>query len=457
MYRRATNAARQANDMALSRLARSRRASRDGSNLGLTASDGVGAVGSRNGDEMDNRLFDDWAKRVATGTSRRGAIKGLIGGALGIALGSAASSASAQSGATPVASCVSDSDCGNDTICCDNQCQAIVCCDSDPNDTHCGPNEFCDGGVCFAKQGSCAADSDCDPCYNCVSGSCEWQCGTGLGATCDGSSGTHGTCRFDCRACEGDACCTDGQSCNRDTGACYTPETCGSASDCDACSACTNGVCVTSCGPCQRCDSSSGACVHDCRARDNCCASDHTCDQSNGTCQPDQSQYGTLVIKKVDKQGAALPGACFDLINNQTGAVLTSQPHCDGGFGDNGADDGTVIFSNNVRGIFRVRETIAPTGYTAAADQVTPNIDAGQTVTITFVDDPIPGQPTATEAASGGEAAGEGTSGGTVALPNTGVGERDGGGFWLAGGAALLGGAAALVGGLRLRKPRPDA
>jgi uncharacterized surface anchored protein len=97
-------------------------------------------------------------------------------------------------------------------------------------------------------------------------------------------------------------------------------------------------------------------------------------------------EYGTLVIRKVDADGNLLTGACFELLNPVSGEPVTSEPHCDGGFGDmdGGANNGEVVFENNVRGSFILREAVAPDGYTAAAD-IEVTIDAQETVTVDIV------------------------------------------------------------------------
>ncbi|HET8523197.1 MAG TPA: hypothetical protein VFL82_08185, partial [Thermomicrobiales bacterium] len=84
---------------------------------------------------------------------------------------------------------------------------------------------------------------------------------------------------------------------------------------------------------------------------------------------------------------------------------------------------GSVPYLNNVRGTFLVRETQAPSGYTAAADQ-TVTINAGETVTITFVDSPIESGGT-TEQPTPTPSTGEGATpetGGVTTLPVTGTG-----------------------------------
>jgi hypothetical protein len=141
-------------------------------------------------------------------------------------------------------------------------------------------------------------------------------------------------------------------------------------------------------------------------------------------------QYGRLVIRKTDPSGNLLTGACFTLHNPSTGATITSVPHCDGDRNDaDGAADGTVTFGS-VRGRFTVHEATAPGGYAAAADQTTSVIDPGQTVTITFVDQPLSSNPTPTptETPSNGTPSNGTPSNGTpaggdvTALPVTGIG-----------------------------------
>ncbi|HET8522252.1 MAG TPA: SpaA isopeptide-forming pilin-related protein, partial [Thermomicrobiales bacterium] len=100
-------------------------------------------------------------------------------------------------------------------------------------------------------------------------------------------------------------------------------------------------------------------------------------------------QYGSLIIKKVDENGNPLPGACFALFASTGDQSQPITSKCDGSNTDtDGENNGSVPYLNNVRGTFLVRETQAPSGYTAAADQ-TVTINAGETVIITFVDSPI--------------------------------------------------------------------
>jgi hypothetical protein len=345
---------------------------------------------------MERQQFDELARRFATGASRRQLLKVMIGGAIGITFCPAVHSAKAED-ATPIASCTADDECGEGGICCGEICLQTECCSNDSEDTHCGAELICTDGICHGAP-QCSLDTDCDPCNACMSGVCTWQCGMTCGSTCDTSSGEHGTCRFDCRAGEGDACCD----------------------------------------------------------------SDHMCDRKTGACESKQEQPGSLVILSVNDQGNPLPGACFDLLDVQSGEVITSQPHCDGAFGDFGPKDGAVVFANDVRGRFLVRETIAPDGYTPGPDQTTPIIGSGETVTITFVNTPISVPSTVTPSpettpvtpgtdapnASGGNVAAP-----SVALPNTGAKvEDDSRGSWVMTGAALIGGTAALLGGKKIRK-----
>jgi Prealbumin-like fold domain len=342
---------------------------------------------------MEHHEFDDLSKRFANNPSRRALLKAIIGGAIGVRFGAAIHSAAAED-ATPIAGCSVDDDCGEAGICCSEICQQVECCAGDAEDTRCGDGQACTAGFCEAPP-QCSVDTDCDPCNACMSGVCTWLCGETCGATCDATAGEHGTCRFDCRAGDGNACCDVGLICDRQTGACGTRE----------------------------------------------------------------EVLGTLVILNVDDKGNALIGACFDLVSVQTGEVLTLQPHCDGGFADNVAD-GMVTFAHSVRGTLVVRESSAPAGFLPGADQVTPAIGAGETVTVTFVNTPISSPPQPTSAPEPPAASGGGTTtttastaSTTTTLPNTGGDDvSDSHRSWWLSGTALIGGAAALLGGKRIHK-----
>jgi hypothetical protein len=358
-------------------------------------------------------------------------------------------------GGTCVDDCGPCDVCNLDTGSCDFDCNkdAGSCCNTD---------ETCnaDTGVCEQTVVACTNDADCEPCQSCTDGACLPRCSEC--ESCDTSTDEAGVCFHDCRIL-GTACaCGAGQICNEETGACESTAECAVDTDCDPCYACMSGVCTWLCGTaCAACDETSGdhgTCLFDCRAGEGnaCCDTAHgqVCNQQTGQCELDQSQFGTLVIKKVDDQGNPLTGACFDLLNAQTGEVLTSQPHCDGGFGDfDGTSNGTVVFQGNVRGSFGVRESVVPDGYVGAADQTTPQIEAGQTVEITFVNTPIG---TGGNETGGNETGGDETGGAeetaATTLPTTGSGQpgRDGT-AWLTG-VAFIGAAAALLGGKKLRE-----
>jgi hypothetical protein len=373
-------------------------------------------------------------------------------------------------------------DCFQDAAAC---CDAGQVCDEETGlclsveceaDTDCGPCETCNGGscesqcvggdVCNEDTGECEAppaacgdDTDCDPCQSCTNGACAATCSEC--ESCDTSTDAAGVCVHDCRIAGAACACDDGEVCNENTGTCETAAECAVDTDCDPCNACQGGVCTWLCGEaCAACDETSGehgTCLFDCRAGDgnSCCDTAHgqICNQQTGQCEVDQSQFGTLVINKVDDAGKPVPGACFDLLDSQTGAVLTSQPHCDGGFGDfDGTNNGTVVFQGNVRGSFGVRESVVPAGYVGADDQVTPQIAAGQTVEITFVNTPIDtgGEETGGEE-TGGEETGAEEEPAATTLPTTGTGHPGpDGASWLTG-VAFIGAAAALLGGRKLR------
>jgi hypothetical protein len=265
---------------------------------------------------MDGQRFDQLARLVGQGASRRNVVKGLLGliaGGVGVAL----------KGERALAGCQSlGMECNPEIIghCCGNIClptigdgPAYTCqrpCSSvgDPCSTtgeggllDCCAGYVCTEGVC-AEIGPqvCSADTDCDPCHACIDGACVWQC-AGVCESCDASSGAHGTCVFDCRASDsGSGCCESNGTCSQETGTCQVPAECAVDADCLANGGvdgvppiCCNGTCVDAecCGDDTdgRCSTGStcteGVCVSTCSGDGDCASG--TCCCNDGSCSAD--------------------------------------------------------------------------------------------------------------------------------------------------------------------------
>ncbi len=141
---------------------------------------------------MDGNNFDDLARKLATGTSRRNVLRGLIGGG-------AALVGMKASGTLATVGCTQDQDCDDHNACTIDKCEATGICSHTPVD--------CD------DHNACTVDM-CDPDTGCVH------------------------TPIDCSHLDGE--CTAGH-CNTSTGECYAVKT----NEGEPCSTgiCTNGVC----------------------------------------------------------------------------------------------------------------------------------------------------------------------------------------------------------------------
>src|SRR6266516_2204766 len=129
--------------------------------------------------------IDNLARTLATGQSRRAALKQLVGGIAGALLastlpGRAASAAKCQ---PKGGSCSSDSDCCSGLTCQSGECRPSKCQQkggSCASDSDCCSGLVCSSGVCTApttpkcqpKGGPCASDSDCCSGQICRGGVC---------------------------------------------------------------------------------------------------------------------------------------------------------------------------------------------------------------------------------------------------------------------------------------------
>ena len=98
---------------------------------------------------------------------------------------------------------------------------------------------------------------------------------------------------------------------------------------------------------------------------------------------------GTVSVKKVDETGDALAGATFGLFPVDASGVAASVPVMSATSGS----DGIATFTNVHWGVYRVKETSAPEGYTLSDTALTVTVDA-QHLTVaagTVTDRPITG------------------------------------------------------------------
>ena len=98
---------------------------------------------------------------------------------------------------------------------------------------------------------------------------------------------------------------------------------------------------------------------------------------------------GTVSVKKVDETGDALAGATFGLFPVDASGVAASVPVMSATSGS----DGIATFANVHWGVYRVKETSAPEGYTLSDTALTVTVDA-QHLTVaagTVTDRPITG------------------------------------------------------------------
>lgn len=203
---------------------------------------------------MDGRRFDDLAKRLAAGATRRGLVRALGGGLLGGALARAgwASAAACQPPGglcLPHARCCAG-DCDRRTHRCPPPCgpgTCAGCCDA--------------SGACRTDAAATACGIDGAACQDCTAG------GTQSGGVCDPFTGaccqTADTCCADVATCQA-RCCTGRATLGGDCGAYCAYSHCGfrcaSADDCtcpgpNGPCACVGGTCTCASGTCDR-----GAC-----------------------------------------------------------------------------------------------------------------------------------------------------------------------------------------------------
>jgi hypothetical protein len=148
---------------------------------------------------MDDQRFDDFARLIGSGSSRRRLLKllgGLFAGGAGVALGRNLSAAQETCIAAGEACACSDGVCGG-SHCCTSYCQDGVCCDDGGG--ACTANIQCCGGSC--NDGFCCLSGaeECTDDGQCCNGSC-------IGGVCH----AEGTCLPDDEVCGADFQCCSG-------------------------------------------------------------------------------------------------------------------------------------------------------------------------------------------------------------------------------------------------------
>jgi len=364
---------------------------------------------------MDGQRFDDLAKTLAGGQSRRRVMKLLGAGALGLfGVKRAVDDAAATMCLPRFYSC------DFDIQCCSGTCRDVGAgahqCAGQPLGATCSVSMDCDGAgiesgtvscvegictdtsaICAAENEGCFADSDC--CDGLV---CE---GTGLCVPVGEACAELG------EACEVGDCC-GGLTCS-ESGVCIDPETCGFDDDtCEVDSDCCSGTCLN--GAC--------AAVGTCLGYYDLCESDDQC--CSGFCQnnPSHDYYGQCY-------GAEQGGTCAatsDCVNYEYGDICESGLCCRGNDGFcNG--DAECCSGSCVNGACQAVAAPTPTPGSGS-----PTPKPVETVT-----------PSPTKAA--------GDPGDVTTLPATGAGPSSSSGEAIVA-AGVIGAAALLAAGTRLRR-----
>lgn len=316
---------------------------------------------------MDGQQFDRFAKSMASGISRRRALKtvaGAIVGGLGVGRTSRAQQAPACNPTDTSVQCSGHGTCLGSGECLCNSGYAGASCDecasnryNYPICTYCDPVTTCSGnGRCNSASGACICDQgytgdrcascadsywgpDCTYCLAAITCSGQGTCNSATGA-CDCRTGYAGANCNQCDAeanyygsppcifCDPETTCSSHGSCNSATGACfcdegYTGPVCsipvcpGGCSHLDG--PCTEGFCDTSTNPAQ-CVALpvNGACDDL-----NACTGDGIC--QNGVCQSGET---TVVCTATDACHTA--GIC-DPSNGLCSPEALTAPQCKSG------------------------------------------------------------------------------------------------------------------------------
>ena len=164
---------------------------------------------------MDGRQFDEFARLLARGKTRREAIKTFLAGAVAVAGLNSAKNVSAGG-------CFGfDVVCSGDGDCCSGSCESFTCTCVGPGSVCYSVDDCCSDMLCVSgiRQGNdacvfcgesadCSDDSDCCNGLTCISGAC------GTAPACDETT-----------PCDGECC--EGYVCNQETFFCELASTCG--------------------------------------------------------------------------------------------------------------------------------------------------------------------------------------------------------------------------------------
>jgi hypothetical protein len=347
---------------------------------------------------MDGQRFDELARRIAVGRSRRTVLRNVAGGLITLA------GVSVGSRPTRAATCSSDGDCTGCEACIDGVCTLTcigsqVCCQVEAafacadccSDGDCAEGQVCADGACVVPP--CATDADCPSCKTCNAdtgvcvGGCEpgEQCCAGVCAGCCHDSdcgfsddyncvngvcvpqtcaGEYDSCHSFC--CWGLICVSDGLYCARY--ACQTDDDCAGVYI-DDIRPCILGVCtgrLSGIGqPCEtdaHCDlawCAAGVCAAlgvegDACARDAQCATGrclddvcvHECIRKGHTCHVDVDCCEGLVCADrlcvVPEEGGNGDSDGEPEPEPEPGEVATTLPAT--GSGQPGGTDHTMLF-----------------------------------------------------------------------------------------------------------------
>ncbi len=130
---------------------------------------------------MDDQHFDDLARRLARGASRRALLKGILGTAGGVL---AARGAGRGVDAKPKAKCQSNAECGSCQTCEKKKCVPI------PEGSLCGDCGTCSGGACTPSPDTPGNSLACGLCEQCgAGGTCQTKADGAACGQCGACSG----------------------------------------------------------------------------------------------------------------------------------------------------------------------------------------------------------------------------------------------------------------------------
>jgi hypothetical protein len=98
-----------------------------------------------------------------------------------------------------------------------------------------------------------------------------------------------------------------------------------------------------------------------------------------------EARPGSLLIRKTDRDGRLLPGSCFALLRDDRNRYTV----CDNDASDGNPGEGVILLATVAPGDYTLRETQAPAGYLAAADQAV-SIAPDQRAQVSVANAPAP-------------------------------------------------------------------